>query len=32
MTLERDDATNVAMVLSEALPFIRRFVGKTMVI
>ena len=32
MTLERDAATNVAKVLSEALPYIRRFVGKTLVI
>lgn len=32
MTLNRDAATNVAKVLSEALPYIRRFVGKTLVI
>lgn len=32
MTLERDAAANVAKVLSEALPYIRRFVGKTLVI
>lgn len=32
MTLERDAASNVAKVLSEALPYIRRFVGKTLVI
>ncbi len=32
MTLSRDDATQVAQVLSEALPYIRRFVGKTLVI
>ena len=30
MTLERDAATNVAKVLSEALPYIRRFVGSVM--
>ena len=30
--LSRDDATQVAKVLSEALPYIRRFVGKTLVI
>ena len=32
MTLERDAASNVAKVLSEALPYIRRYVGKTLVI
>ncbi len=32
MTLSRDAATQVAQVLSEALPYIRRFVGKTLVI
>lgn len=32
MTLDRDAATHVAQVLSEALPYIRRFVGKTLVI
>jgi acetylglutamate kinase len=32
MTLERDAASNVAKVLSEALPYIRRFVGKTLVV
>jgi len=32
MTLSRDAATQVAKVLSEALPYIRRFVGKTLVI
>ena len=32
MTLSRDDAAQVAKVLSEALPYIRRFVGKTLVI
>jgi len=32
MTLERDAAAQVAKVLSEALPYIRRFVGKTLVI
>ncbi|MDR0277605.1 MAG: acetylglutamate kinase [Paucimonas sp.] len=32
MTLDRDAATHVAKVLSEALPYIRRFVGKTLVI
>jgi acetylglutamate kinase len=30
--LSREDATQVAQVLSEALPYIRRFVGKTLVI
>lgn len=32
MTLNRADAAHVAEVLSEALPYIRRFVGKTLVI
>lgn len=32
MTLTRTDAMNVARVLSEALPYIRRFEGKTIVI
>lgn len=32
MTLERAAAAHVAEVLSEALPYIRRFVGKTLVI
>lgn len=32
MTLDRDAASHVAEVLSEALPYIRRFVGKTLVI
>ena len=32
MTLNRADAIHVAEVLSEALPYIRRFVGKTLVI
>ncbi|AKX51293.1 acetylglutamate kinase [Thiopseudomonas alkaliphila] len=32
MTLNRSDAAHVAEVLSEALPYIRRFVGKTLVI
>jgi acetylglutamate kinase len=32
MTLSRDAATQVPQVLSEALPYIRRFVGKTLVI
>jgi len=32
MTLEREAASNVAKVLSEALPYIRRYVGKTLVI
>ena len=32
MTLEREAAANTAKVLSEALPYIRRFVGKTLVI
>lgn len=32
MTLNRSDAAHVAEVLSEALPYIRRFVGKTLVV
>ncbi len=32
MSPDRDTATQVAQVLSEALPYIRRFVGKTLVI
>ena len=32
MTLDREAASHVAEVLSEALPYIRRFVGKTLVI
>lgn len=32
MTLSRDAASQVALVLSEALPYIRRFVGKTLVV
>ena len=32
MTLSREAATQFAKVLSEALPYIRRFVGKTLVI
>ncbi len=32
MTIERDAAANTAKVLSEALPYIRRYVGKTLVI
>lgn len=32
MTLSRDDAMNVANVLTEALPYIRHFVGKTVVV
>ncbi len=32
MTLNRDSAMNVANVLTEALPYIQRFVGKTLVI
>jgi acetylglutamate kinase len=32
MTLETDDALQIARVLTEALPYIRRFIGKTMVI
>ena len=32
MTLERDAAVNVANVLTEALPYIQRFAGKTIVI
>ena len=31
MTLSREAATQFAQVLSEALPYIRRFVGKTLV-
>jgi acetylglutamate kinase len=32
MPLQRDDALNVAKVLTEALPYIQKFVGKTIVI
>jgi acetylglutamate kinase len=32
MTLSRSSATNIAQVLSEALPYIQRFTGKTVVI
>ncbi|MFT5594682.1 MAG: acetylglutamate kinase [Oceanicoccus sp.] len=32
MPLTRDDAFNIANVLSEALPYIQRFVGKTIVV
>ena len=32
MTLEREAAAHTAQVLSEALPYIRRYVGKTLVI
>ena len=32
MTLSRDKALNVAKVLTDALPYIRRFAGKTVVI
>jgi acetylglutamate kinase len=32
MTLDRDSALNVARVLTEALPYIQRFTGKTIVI
>jgi acetylglutamate kinase len=32
MPLTRDDAFNIAKVLSEALPYIQRFVGKTIVV
>jgi len=32
MPLQRDDALNVAKVLTEALPYIQRFIGKTIVI
>jgi acetylglutamate kinase len=32
MTLSRDDAMNIANVLTEALPYIRHFVGKTVVV
>ncbi|WP_396588279.1 acetylglutamate kinase [Bermanella sp. R86510] len=32
MPLSRDDAFNIARVLSEALPYIQRFVGKTIVV
>ncbi|MBT7330756.1 MAG: acetylglutamate kinase, partial [Oceanospirillaceae bacterium] len=32
MTLDRKAAINVAQVLSEALPYIQRFIGKTIVV
>ena len=32
MTLDRKAAINVAQVLSEALPYIQRFTGKTIVV
>ena len=32
MTLDREAAMNIAHVLTEALPYIRRFAGKTLVI
>lgn len=32
MTLSRDSAINIAKVLTEALPYIQRFIGKTIVI
>ncbi|MFT5211380.1 MAG: acetylglutamate kinase, partial [Flavobacterium sp.] len=32
MTLSRDSAINIANVLTEALPYIQRFTGKTIVI
>ncbi|MDZ7686725.1 MAG: acetylglutamate kinase [Gammaproteobacteria bacterium] len=32
MTLSRDDAMNVAKILTEALPYIQRYTGKTIVI
>lgn len=32
MPLQRDDALNVAKVLTEALPYIQKFIGKTIVI
>lgn len=32
MALDRDDAMNIAKVLTEALPYIQRFTGKTVVI
>ena len=32
MTLSKDQALNIAQVLSEALPYIQRFTGKTIVI
>lgn len=32
MTLSRDSAVNIAQILSEALPYIQRFTGKTIVI
>ena len=32
MTLSRDSAINVARVLTEALPYIQRFTGKTIVV
>ena len=32
MSLTREAATNIANVLSEALPYIQRFTGKTIVV
>ncbi|MGH8605883.1 MAG: acetylglutamate kinase, partial [Gammaproteobacteria bacterium] len=32
MPLDKSEAIGVARVLTEALPYIRRFVGKTMVV
>ena len=32
MSLSRDDATQVARVLTESLPYIQRFTGRTIVI
>jgi acetylglutamate kinase len=32
MTLSRDSAINIAQVLTEALPYIQRFIGKTIVV
>ena len=32
MALDREEALNVANVLTEALPYIRRFIGKTIVV
>ena len=32
MSLSRDSAMNIAQVLTEALPYIQRFTGKTIVI
>ncbi|MFZ1833808.1 MAG: acetylglutamate kinase, partial [Pseudomonadales bacterium] len=32
MSLSRDTAVNIARVLTEALPYIQRFTGKTIVV